>query len=132
MQVGLQARNGGIIDIKDFNDYYQSDPGATDVLVENAAYHGLLVKAGSSASIDGGASFRIVGAGQPWGGDTAGVTVSDGSVATLAAQSSNGALLEIAGSHELPRRRGRKGHLWRSPVRVSAGWQDRAPAIGAR
>jgi hypothetical protein len=93
MQVGIDIGAMGSVDIQSFNSYFPiSTP--TDVLIESPAgtnFYGVLV--GSSSLLNlGDTKLRITNPGQPWGGNTGGVTVSDGG--TLSA----GANLVISGS----------------------------------
>jgi len=93
MQIGIDVSRSGSVDIQSFNSYFPiSTP--TDVLIESPAgtnFYGVLV--GSSSLLNlGDTKLRITNPGQPWGGNTGGVTVSDGG--TLSA----GANLVISGS----------------------------------
>ena len=91
MQVGIGIANSGSVDIQSFNSYYPiSMPN--DVVIESPAgtnFYGVSVGNGSNL---GNTKLRITNPGQPWGGNTAGVWVSDGG--TLSA----GANLIISGS----------------------------------
>ncbi len=93
MQVGIDISRSGSVDIQSFNSYLPiSMP--TDVLIESPAgtnFYGVSVGSGSLLNL-GAAKLRITNPGQPWGGNTAGVLVSDGG--TLSA----GANLVISGS----------------------------------
>ncbi len=100
MQVGIDARDGGIVSFSNFAEYYPTESAAGDVVIENAAgtsYNGLSLANGASAVL-GDVKLRIVNPGQAWGGTTGGVVVSDGSAALLAASNSTGGGLEISGS----------------------------------
>ncbi len=93
MQHGIDISRSGSVDIQSFNAYFPiSMP--TDVVIENPAgtnFDGVSVGSGSLLNL-GDTKLRITNAGQPWGGNTAGVFVSDGG--TLNA----GANLIISGS----------------------------------
>ena len=93
MQIGIDVSRSGSVDIQSFNAYFPiSTP--TDVLIESPAgtnFYGVLV--GSSSLLNlGDTKLRITNPGQPFGGNTGGVFVSDGG--TLSA----GANLVISGS----------------------------------
>jgi len=93
MQVGIDIGNTGIVDIQSFNTYF---PVSTphDVVIENPAgtnSYGASVHGGSSLNL-GDTKLRITNPGQPGGGNTGGVYVSDGSTLTA------GANLVISGS----------------------------------
>ncbi len=93
MQVGIDIGNTGIVDIQSFSAYFPVSP-LHDVVIENPAgtnFYGAQVRGGSSLNL-GDTKLRITNPGQPWGGNTGGVTVSDGG--TLSA----GANLVISGS----------------------------------
>jgi hypothetical protein len=93
MQVGIGITDGGIVDIQSFNTYFPlSLP--TDVVIDNpAGTNSDGVAVGSAAVLNlGDTKLRITNAGQPWGGNTGGVFVSDGG--TLSA----GANLIVSGS----------------------------------
>jgi parallel beta helix pectate lyase-like protein len=93
MQLGIDIFARGDVDIQSFNSYFPiSMP--TDVVIENPAgtnFYGVSVEDGSSLHL-GDTKLRITNPGQPWGGNTAGVSVSHGG--TLSA----GANLIISGS----------------------------------
>jgi hypothetical protein len=93
MQVGIGISDGGIVDIQSFNSYFPlSLP--TDVVIESPAgtnFNGVSVGSGSLLNL-GDTKLRITNPGQPFGGNTGGVFVSDGG--TLSA----GANLIISGS----------------------------------
>jgi len=94
MQVAIDTNKSGMIDIQSFNTYY---PIATpnDVVIENPAgtnFQGVKLEGGSQLNM-GDTKLRITNAGQPWGGNSAGVWVSDGS--TL---SDLGGNLRVSGS----------------------------------
>jgi len=79
MQVGIGITDGGIVDIQSFNTYFPiSVP--TDVVIDNPAgtnFNGASVGIGASLNL-GNTTLRITNPGQPWGGNTGGVFVSDG------------------------------------------------------
>ena len=90
MQQSINVNSGGSVDLVNF------DPTAAgvDVIVDNPSgtnFNGALVTDGSSLNL-GSAKLRITNAGQPWGGDSGAVFVSNGS--TLNA----GANLIVSGS----------------------------------
>jgi hypothetical protein len=93
MQVGIDIGAHGAVDIQSFSTYFPlSFP--TDVIIENPAgtnFDGVSVRDGSELHL-GDTKLRITNPGQPFGGGTAGVSVSDGG--TLSA----GANLVISGS----------------------------------
>jgi hypothetical protein len=93
MQHGIDISRSGSVDIQSFNSYFPiSTP--TDVVIESPAgtnFDGVSVGSGSLLNL-GDTKLRITNPGQPWGGNTAGVFVSDGG--TLSA----GANLVISGS----------------------------------
>lgn len=94
MQVAVEANKSGMIDIQSFNTYYPiSTPN--DVIIENpAGTNSQGVKLGGGAQLNvGDTKLRITNAGQPWGGNSAAVWVSDGS--TL---SDGGGNLVVSGS----------------------------------
>ena len=89
MQQSININSGGGVDLVNFDS-----TGGTDVVIDNPAgtnYNGALVFDGSSLNL-GSVKLRITNAGQPWGGDTGAVFVSNGS--TLNA----GANLVVSGS----------------------------------
>jgi hypothetical protein len=90
MQQSINVNSSGSVDLVNF------DPTAAgvDVIVDNPAgtnFNGALVTDGSSLNLNS-AKLRITNAGQPWGGDSGAVFVSNGS--TLNA----GANLIVSGS----------------------------------
>jgi hypothetical protein len=93
MQVGIDIGAHGAVDIQSFSTYFPlSFP--TDVVIENPTgtnFDGVSVRDGSELHL-GDTKLRITNPGQPFGGGTAGVSVSDGG--TLSA----GANLVISGS----------------------------------
>jgi hypothetical protein len=95
MQVGINASAGSIVDVQTFTTYYPA--GSTnDVTIENqfgTNFDGVSLSAGSRLNVLG-AKLAINQPGQPWGGTTGGVLVSDGSVL-----SSLNANLVITSSH---------------------------------
>lgn len=80
MQVAVDANRSGMIDIQSFNTYYPiSIPN--DVVIDNPAgtnFQGVKLGGGAQLTL-GDTKLRITNSGQPWGGNTAGVWVSDGS-----------------------------------------------------
>jgi hypothetical protein len=94
MQVGMDVRSGGIIDLSNHGDYSPA-AGQSDVVVESPAgtnFNGITVGGGSSFTIDN-VRLRITHPGQSWGGDTGGVKVSDASSFNAAGN------LEVVGSY---------------------------------
>jgi hypothetical protein len=94
MQVGIDVRSGGIVDLSNHGDYSPAT-GQSDVIVESPAgtnFNGVTVGGGSSFTVD---NVRLVIStpGQSWGGDTGGVKVSDASSFSAAGN------LEISGSY---------------------------------
>jgi hypothetical protein len=97
MQVGLFVDGGGNLQINEDTSYYPAG-GAKDVIIENPArtnFWGAYVVNGGSLSV-GNANLRITNAGQPWGGNTGGVFVSNGGA--LNASANLGGNLIISGS----------------------------------
>lgn len=95
MQVGIDVANHGSVDIQSFNTYYPVS-ASRDVVIDSPAgtnFLGAKVASGSALNLDD-TKLRITNSGQPWGGNTAGVWVSDGS--TL---SDSGGNLVVSGSH---------------------------------
>jgi hypothetical protein len=95
MQVGINASAGSIVDVQTFTTYFPLT-GPSDVTIENqygTNFDGVTLSAGSRLNVLG-AKLAIKQPGQPWGGTTGGVLVSDGSVL-----SSLNANLVITGSH---------------------------------
>jgi len=93
MQVGIGISDGGIVDIQSFNSYFPIS-APTDVVIDNPAgtnFNGASVGSGSSLNL-GDTKLRITNPGQPWGGSTGGVFVSDGGTF------SGGANLTVSGS----------------------------------
>jgi len=89
MQQSININSSGSVDLVNFDS-----TGGTDVVIDNPGgtnYNGALVFDGSSLNL-GSVKLRITNAGQPWGGDTGAVFVSNGS--TLNA----GANLVVSGS----------------------------------
>jgi len=80
MQNGISIGAHGSVDIQSFNSYFPiTQP--TDVVIESPAgtnFLGVLVGGSSSLSL-GDTKLRISNPGQPFGGNTGGVYVSDGS-----------------------------------------------------
>jgi len=80
MQVGMDIYKNGSVDIQSFNTYYPlSTPN--DVVIDNPAgtnFQGAKISGGSQLNV-GDTKLRITNAGQPWGGNSAGVSVSDSS-----------------------------------------------------
>ena len=95
MQIGINAAAGSIVDVQSFTTYFLAG-GPTDVIIDSPAgtnFDGVDLSGGSSLNVLG-AKFAINQPGQPWGGTTAGILVSDRSVL-----SSVNANLVISGSH---------------------------------
>lgn len=93
MQVGIGISDGGIVDIQSFNSYFPITL-PTDVVIDNPAgtnFNGVAVGSGSSLNL-GDTKLRITNPGQPWGGNTGGVFVSE--LGTMSA----GANLIVSGS----------------------------------
>ena len=93
MQIGINISKSGSVDIQSFNTYYPL-VGPSDVVIESPTgtnFWGVSVGSGSLLNL-GNTKLRITNPGQPWGGNTAGVYVSDGG--TLNA----GANLVVTGS----------------------------------
>ena len=91
MQQGINIDASGSVDLV----YFDSTVPSHDVIVNNPAganFNGVRVTNGSSLNLQS-VKLQITNAGQPWGGDTAAVFVSDSS--TLNA----GANLVVSGSH---------------------------------
>ncbi len=93
MQVGIDIGAHGAVDIQSFSTYFPlSFP--TDVVIENPAgtnFDGVSVRDGSELHL-GDTKLRITNPGQPFGGNTAGVFISDAGSLTA------GANLIISGS----------------------------------
>ena len=93
MQVGIDIGAMGSVDIQSFNSYFPvSTPN--DVVIESPTgtnFYGVSVRDGSLLHL-GDTKLRITNPGQPWGGNTAGVFVTDGG------RLSAGANLVISGS----------------------------------
>jgi hypothetical protein len=90
MQQGIVISSSGSVDIGQFH----ATNASTDVTVENPSgtnYNGATVMNTSSLNV-GSARLVITNAGQPWGGDTGGVLVSNGSTLTA------GSNLVVSGS----------------------------------
>ena len=80
MQIGINIYASGSVDIQSFNNFYPLG-GTTDVVIESptgTSFWGVLVGGGSMLNL-GNTKLRITNPGQPWGGNTAGVSVSGGS-----------------------------------------------------
>jgi hypothetical protein len=79
-QIGIAAGGGSIVDMWYYSTYYK--PGdSTDITITNPAgtnTNGVQVDAGGSLNV-GGARLVIDKAGQPWGGTSAGILLSNGS-----------------------------------------------------
>jgi hypothetical protein len=91
MQQSINIDQSGSVDLV----YFDATVPSRDVVINNPAgtnFNGVRVTNGSSLNLES-VKLQITNAGQPWGGDTAAVFVSDGS--TLNA----GANLVISGSH---------------------------------
>jgi Right handed beta helix region len=95
MRVGINATAGSIVDVQTYMTYFPAG-GPSDVSIDNqygTNFDGVTLSAGSRLNVLG-AKLTINQPGQPWGGTTGGVLVSDGSVL-----SSLNANLVITGSH---------------------------------
>ena len=96
MQVGISAGSGSIVDVLAY-DTYTPFGGPSDVTILSPAgtnFNGVSLSEGASLNIST-AKLVISSPGQPWGGSTGGILVSDGS--TLNAFNPNNLL--ITGSH---------------------------------
>ena len=79
MQEGITVSSGGVVAITDFNSYYPFG-GSSDVVIESPAgsnFWGVWIGNSSSLTV-GSAKLVITNPGQPWGGNSGGVFVSDG------------------------------------------------------
>lgn len=79
MQVGIGINASGNVDIQSFNSYFPV-VAPTDVVIDNPAgtnFQGVSVGSGSILHL-GDTKLRINNAGQSYGGNTAGVLVTDG------------------------------------------------------
>jgi nitrous oxidase accessory protein NosD len=79
MQIGVNARGGGIIDVTQFDTYFPLG-GSSDVVIESPArtnFNGVAVTTGASLNM-GSAKLRITNPGQTWGGNTGGILLSGG------------------------------------------------------
>ena len=86
MQVGIDIQAHGTVDIQSFNSYFPIT-FPTDVAIENPAgtnFNGVSVRDGSELHL-GDTKLRITNSGQPFGGSTAGVFVSDAGSLTAGA-----------------------------------------------
>jgi len=95
MQQGITGAGGSIVDIVNYNTYYNTG-GSTDVTINNPAgtnYNGVVIDTGGSLNVSS-AKLVINKAGQTWGGTTGGVLISDG-----AALNAGSGLLVITGSN---------------------------------
>jgi hypothetical protein len=95
MQVGVDAESGSIVDVLYSSTYYPLI-GPADVTIENSAgtsYNGVTVNDGAQLNVST-AKLVINKPGQPWGGTTGGVLVSNGSSLDAA-----GGNLAITGSY---------------------------------
>jgi hypothetical protein len=93
MQVGINIYDGGGVDVNNFNTYFPLTR-RSDVVIDNPAgtnFNGVAVAEGSSLVLNS-AILRIINPGQPWGGNTGGILVTNGS--TLNAYAN----LEVSGS----------------------------------
>ena len=96
MQNGMNIQANSNVGLDSGSSYYPSG-GKTDVVIENPAgtnFCGVCI--GTGASLNLNVTLRITNAGQSWGGNTAGVLVSGG---TLAIASGNGGKLVVSGSY---------------------------------
>jgi hypothetical protein len=95
VQVGISAYAGSIIDLVTYNTYSPLG-GPTDVVIDSSAgtnYQGVSLDAGSSLNVSS-AKLVINRPGQPWGGSTAGILVSNNSTLSV-----SNAELAITGSY---------------------------------
>ena len=79
MQVGINIYKGGSVDIQSFNSYFPV-VAPNDVVIQSPAgtnYYGVFVGSGATLNL-GDTKLRITNAGQPWGGSTGGVSLTDG------------------------------------------------------
>jgi hypothetical protein len=79
MQDGMEIFQNGSVNIQDYNTYYPLG-GSTDVVIESPAgnnFNGVSVGSGGTLILSNATRLLINNPGQPWGGDTAGVFVSD-------------------------------------------------------
>jgi hypothetical protein len=77
MQQGLSINGGGSVDLVNFD----AAAAGVDVIIDNPSgtnFNGAIVGDGSSLNLNS-AKLRISNAGQPWGGDTGAVFVTNGS-----------------------------------------------------
>ena len=94
MQIGIDIGEHGSVDIGSFGTYYPVS-ASRDVVIDSPAgtnFQGAKVASGSALNMDD-TKLRITNPGQQWGGNTAGVWVSDGS--TLSDPNGN---LAVSGS----------------------------------
>lgn len=78
MQQGININGSGSVDLNNFGLL----PSGSDVVIDNPSgtnFNGVIVSEGSSLNL-GNVNLRINNAGQPWGGTTGGVLVTDDSV----------------------------------------------------
>lgn len=83
MQVGIDESAGADVDLVSYNTYTPSG-GPTDVLIDSPAgnnYQGISLQGRSSINVNS-AKLIIEQAGQPWGWNSGGILVSDGSTLT--------------------------------------------------
>ena len=79
MQQGISIGSSGSVDFENFDLM----AAGIDVIIDNPSgtnFNGVIVSGGSSLNVGGGAGLRINNAGQPYGGDTGAVFVSNGSI----------------------------------------------------
>ena len=90
MQLGIEINSSGSVDVGNFDPTGKG----VDVIIDNPSgtnFNGAFVSDSSSLNL-GSAKLRITNAGQPWGGDTGAVLVTNGSTLTA------GSNLIISGS----------------------------------
>lgn len=95
MQIGINVGAGSIADLQTFTTYFPLN-GNTDVTIDNSFgtnWDGVSLSSRASLNVFG-AKLVINQPGQPWGGTTGGILVSDGS-----ALNATGSNLVITGSH---------------------------------
>ena len=90
MQESINVNSSGSVDVNNFDSTAQG----VDVIIDNPSgtnFNGALVSGTSSLNVNS-AKLRIKNAGQPWGGDTGAVLVTNGSTLTA------GSSLVVSGS----------------------------------
>ncbi|HKW18325.1 MAG TPA: right-handed parallel beta-helix repeat-containing protein [Terriglobales bacterium] len=84
MQIGISAADHGIVDVQSFTSYFP-EAVPDDVVIDSPAgtsFWGVEIQGGSSLITSGDAKLRVMNAGEPGGGETGGVWVTDGSAIT--------------------------------------------------